>query len=388
MLAEKIDRSTSIELHEGFPDLLAELADREEGDRSFLRPAWFGEAAGRGGHTLVARRCDGSLIAAFPTIDAGLPAAGVRAVPGCYWPFRSVLIDPSADESELAEVLAEADVRSALAPAWRLGPIYRDDPSVMRLTRAAARAGWTVLVRSLAHTFVFELGALVAAGEWPRRSTRRRLSGYARQLERSGEVSYRLVAGADWRDDVLDLLADMEARSWVGLETDGSGAKFLSADQRGYWRGVLRDPALAASLSATILTVGQVPAAFSFDLRAGDTQFAIAGSYAEEFAHARAGKLVTYHQLQQAAAAGVQRVDLGAGDSGYKRELGAVAGSEIIDLLIVRNRSVAQVLQLSWGGECEVGRTIHRASAGKGRSLKRPLLAAGALAAAAVAAAE
>lgn len=382
-----------IEVRRGFPLLLDRLADRALGARAFLRSAWYrGDSGPNDGSTIVARRLDGSIIAAIPTVPIGPTLLGARTVPGSYWPFRSILIDRGTTQAELTEAFKHPLLRATLTPMWRVGPVYRDDPATVLLKRAAARAGWTVLTRSVGRTFVFDLSASEAEGGWPRKSTRRRLTGYEKQLGATGEVSYRHITGSDWDEAAFTALAAIEANSWVGKDTDGSGAKFLSDARRESWRRMVRDEKLADALSATILFVGDVPAAFSFDLQDGETQFSIASSYDDRFAAGRPGRIVTWRQLEWARGRGVTRVDLGAGDSGYKQDMGAVPGSEILDLLIVRSRSAAKVLKLKWGEESAIGRDafLPAADIGHAAMLTRiePWLAAGAIAAAALALSE
>lgn len=378
----------AVDLVDGYPAVLDDLAGRAIGERAFLRAAWYRAAAPDEGSTILATRGDGRALAAIPTAAFGPPLLGARAVPGSYWPFRSILIDAEATQDELAALFAAPQTRAALAPMWRVGPVYRSDPATAMLKRAAARAGWTVLTRTLGRTFLFDLAAMSADRAWPRKSTRRRLANYEKQLGQAGAVRFRFVTGDGWDEAVFDTLAAVEANSWVGKKTDGSGAKFLTEAQRGLWHRATRDPAIAGALSATILFAGDTPAAFSFDLRAGAMQYSIASSYDDRFAACRPGKIVTYRQLEWARARGVATVDLGAGDSGYKREMGAVAGSEIVDLLIVRSRSAAQLLRFKWGAESELGRDVFLATMderGGSRSLIEPLLAAGAIAAATLA---
>jgi CelD/BcsL family acetyltransferase involved in cellulose biosynthesis len=50
----------------------------------------------------------------------------------------------------------------------------------------------------------------------------------------------------------------------------------------------------------------------------------------------------------RSAERGVTRFDWGAGDSGYKRETGFEAGSEIVDVLFVRNAVLARLLRRRW----------------------------------------
>lgn len=349
------------ELIAGFPKILDRLSEESDPAFGFLRAAWYRAAARDNGHTLLARRADGSLLAALPSASIGPQIVGARSVPGSYWPFRGIVLSKYADPMELAAMLAGPEALRALAPAWRLGPVQADAGSTRLLCEGAAMAGWTVLQRSLGWTWTFALAEEVANG-WPRKSSRKRMAGYARKLAEAGEVTWSHVSGPDWSVDVLDQLGKVEAHSWVGQKTDGSGAKFLRPHQRAVWETVLGDPVLAAALSATILKVGGRDVAFSFDLTAGETQYAIASSYVSDVSDCRAGKLVTYHQLERAARQGVRLVDLGAGDSGYKREMGAVVGSELIDIMFVRSRAAGQVVGMPWGQEPEHLKALTMAS--------------------------
>ena len=383
----------TVGLHAGVPALADELAALTGPGHRFLRAAWYRLNPAGEIRTVTAMRADGTPLIAIPTVPLGPALVGARNVPGSYWPFRSVALNHGASDDELAGFFADQASISALGPAWRLGPIYADDPAAVRIKRAAATAGWTVLARKLGRTFLFDAAA---AGGWPRRSTRRRLANYERQLAQLGAVTVRHVQGVGWDRAVLDELAAIEAASWVGTGTDGTGAKFLTDAKRTGWMEVLADPVLAEALSATILSVGGKPAAFSFDLRSGTMQYGIASSYDARFAAFRPGKIVTAYQLDQARGAGVDTIDLGAGDSGYKREMGAVAGPEILDLLIVRNRPAASLLGLRWGAESEIAREAYLAAsklrdAGRDRGDRgriEALLALGALAAAALTFAE
>lgn len=339
-----------VDVRPGFPEAIDTLCAEADTSRSFLRAAWYRAAAQCKGKTLIARRADGAIVAAVPMTRIGPDLVGAKAVPGSYWPFRAVLLAADAQPQELVAMLAHPLAQTELAPIWRLGPVAADDPSTTLVSEAAAMAGWTVRRRSLGSSWIFHLAEEVASG-WPKKSTRKRLAAYERKLAERGSVSWKHISGTDWSGAVLDQLAAVEAESWVGQTTDGSGAKFLQPHQRGLWRDALADPVLASALSATLLEADGRAVAFSFDLRAGDTQYAIAGAYVTDLAEYRAGKLVTYRQLDIAAQQGVRRVDLGAGDSGYKREMGGRPGSELVDLLFVRNRAASPLFGLSWGPE-------------------------------------
>lgn len=332
----------------GFPRAIDRVADLAAPAHRFLRAAWFGGSGDTGAVTLVGERADGTPFAAIPTMPVGPAVAAARTVPGAYWPFRFFPLAADAAEPELTALLAGDGARAALGRVWRLGPVHRADPATKLLVKAGRKAGWTVLKRSLGTTFVQDLAAEAAAGRWPPKSRLRKVRAGERRLDAEGGHAVRFASGAHWTDDLLDRLGDIEARAWVGRSTDGNGAKFLTEEQRGQWRRVLRDPVLADMLSATVLEVAGRPVAFSFDLTAGPLRYALASSYDEDWKAFSPGHVVTHRMLAESLARGVSRIDWGAGDGGFKRELGAQAGSEIVDCLFVRSRPLAVVLRTRW----------------------------------------
>jgi hypothetical protein len=332
----------------GIVAAIDEACARSAPSHAFLRQAWFEAAAGGGCITALGRRPDGTLFAAIPLAPMGPRMLGMWMVPGCYWPFRSPAIATDATAEELGRMLREPAVASALGQAWRVGPVYADDPGARRLASAAKAAGWTMLKRSVGTTHLIDIPSLRSRGDWPRRSLVRKLRSHERQLAERGPVSLRFVRGEGWDGACLDALAEIEARSWVGQRTDGSGAKFLKPEQRAYWERVLEDPNIAAMLSAAILYVGVTPVAFSFDLNVGRLQYGIASSYDERFARGAPGKVIAFRHLEESEARGIEIVDWGCGDGGYKRESGAEPGPEIVDYLFVRSRPVAALLKAKW----------------------------------------
>ncbi|WP_051220884.1 GNAT family N-acetyltransferase [Erythrobacter cryptus] len=345
---------------EGFPPALDALAEHNLAGHGFLRAAWYRaslsacarpHSAQRGRSLLVQRagQCGSFPIAAIPTIGFGPALLGARRVAGAYWPLRAALIGRDCDPRELAAALALPAARRALGPIWRLGPARADCPATARLVAAAEAAGWQVLARPAGTCWVIDCAAARAEG-WPRASTAKRMARIERRLGRLGPVSWSRVRGAAWSAAALDELAAIEAASWIAARTDGSGAKFLHPHQRALWLEVLADPALAAMLCATILKVGGKPVAFSFDLIDGQVQYGIAGSYVQALARHEIGKLANHRALADAIAGGIDLMDLGAGDSGYKREIGARAGYELVDLLIVRPRLAARLIAPLWAG--------------------------------------
>jgi CelD/BcsL family acetyltransferase involved in cellulose biosynthesis len=341
------DDGLTLEMLSGCPAVIDAIALAAAPDRAFLRSAWFRAAGAE--RTLLVRRGSGEPLAAFPLAPAGPPQLGATATAGSYWPFRSIPHAADASPHDLTAMMGHSRTRAALGPLWRMGPFYADDPGSASLMRAAAASGWTMLTRRLGHTFSLHVAALQAAGPWPRPSTLKRIRNYERQLGQHGAVEFQQVSGAGWTAEAFDALAQVEENSWVAA-TDRSGAKFISAKHRAFWQDVAADPVLASMLSALIVRVADRPVAFCFDLNVGSLQYSIAGSYDAAFAKVKVGKIATYRNIAWALEQGITRFDWGAGDSGYKSEIGAVRGSEIVDCLFVRSPAVAALLRRKWEG--------------------------------------
>lgn len=343
------DRLT-VAVEEGFPAAIDALAAHNLAGHNFLRAAWYhgnGEQAGR---TLVIRRGGGeesAVIAAIPTIGFGPAIIGARRVAGPYWPFRAPLIAPDCSVIELAEALGDPAMRR-LGAVLRIGPTRADDPATARLIAAAQHAGWRVLSRPAGTSWVLDLAAMRAnppsGGSVPRK-----LRAGWRKLEEIGTPYWRDIRGAQWSAAALAAMGRVEADSWIARTTDGSGAKFLTAYQRAMWEHALSDPVIAERLSAMILMLDDRPIAFSFNLDDGPVRYAIGGSHVEELKHCGIGKNANYRSLDDAIAAGFATLDLGTGDSGYKRAMGAVPGYDLADVLLVRSRFAAPLLERIWG---------------------------------------
>lgn len=332
----------------GASSALDRVAAAAEAEHSFLRAAWFGAAGGASLATLVARRAGGEPIAAIPLVSRGKGFLRVQQVPGAYWPYRSFPVARDASDGEFAALLASPAAHAALGRAWRLGPVYSDDPTGARLADLGRAHGWTVLRRRLATCYVVDLKRLAADGPWPSAKTLRKNRWCERRLADMGELEFRTVSGAAWTPGVFDILAGIEAQSWVGARADARDTKFVRPESRRIWERAVEDPALAASLSCSLLHVGGVPAAFTFSLESGTKRCYIANSYSERFAASSPGRILLYRDFQQAAAAGIETIGWGAGDPGYKAEMGARPGPDIVDYLIVRGGVLAALARPFW----------------------------------------
>lgn len=319
---------------EGLPALIDAVADAAPASHRFLRQQWFAaavQAYGGTPRTLVATVGDIPVLA-LPIAPRAHRALGLASVPGCYWPFRSFPI---------MEGLPDAAIDAALGlladhvRALRIGPAYDGDPALALFVARARARGWGVVSRDVATSFLLDMAAARAEGTWPRNSTLKKNRFHEKHLASHGELTWRFVDPLAW-GEAFDAMAEVERRSWLADRTDGSDAKFTRWGHGEFFRKAAQDPAIARMFHAAILEVEGRPAAFSFDLDAGSLKYAIANSYDPAYAKHSPGKLLYYRNLLEALERGIERVDWGAGDSGYKRVIGAEEGPAIRDWVLLR----------------------------------------------------
>lgn len=324
------------------------LAEADEPRRAFLRGRWFAAGGDPTLEVVVARADHTRPLAAFPLVSRSIGPLSVKQVAGAYWPFRGVPTDRSASVKDIADALERREVRRALGSVWRMGPAVADDCAVARLRDAARLAGWRCLERPVGSLFCLDLVALRASGQWPSNKGKQKDRWRVRQLEKSGPVTITTYTGVNWTARDRDAIAVIEGASWVGQLETGGDTKFLDPQLRHYWERAATDPAIAAMICGHILWVGDTPAAFTFGLEAGDTRYCIANNFDKRFNKFSPGRVLLYHDFEDAADRGFARIDWGLGDGGYKGPMGAHEDARVVDLLFVRNRVLATLAGALW----------------------------------------
>lgn len=316
------------------------VADAAAPTHRFLRRQWFAAAVeAYGGHarTLVASVA-GVPAAALPLVRIGPAALRIASLPGCYWPFRSFPVAAGLADRAVIDALLRMLARDARA--LRIGPVYDGDASVAPLLACARAAGWGVISRKIADSFLLDMDVAREEGIWPRNSTLKKNRFHEKHLAAHGTLDWSFVDKARW-PEAFDAMAAIERKSWLDARTDGRDAKFTAQGHGAFFRAAARDPAIADMFHAALLRVDEAPAAFAFDIDAGALKYAIANSYDPAFAKHSPGKLLYYRNLVEALGRGIARVDWGAGDSGYKRVIGASEGPAIRDWLLLRPGATA-----------------------------------------------
>lgn len=312
--------------------------------QAFLTSSWFG-ATGQSYAIIGARRPDGTPIAAMPLTERSIGPFRINEIPGSYWPFRSFPLAENVSAAELAMMLSSNEMQQAMGRLFRFGPVYSNDPTASRLIPIAKANGWHVIQKTLATCYELDLAALYAAGPWPKGSTARKNRARERKLSADSELGYRFLIGSEIDAASMAAMAAVEANSWLATLNSGGDTKFLDPNSRAIWEKLMADPALSQSLFASLMTVGETPIAFSFGLEVENCRYYIANNYDDSFSKFGPGKLLLYKDFEFAAERGIGKISWGAGDAGYKTEMGAKPGPEIQDLLFVRGKALAMLLR-------------------------------------------
>ncbi len=326
------------------------LAEAGAQHRAFLRRRWFDAGVSPADETVVLRDPAGAPLGGFALAERRKGPFVLREVGGCYWPFRGVPLAADVRPENLAAALEAA--RGTLGPIWRLGPAEAGDAVLDTLKAAARLAGWTVLSRPLGQVYELDLAALTARGDWPSSKTQRKNRWRKRRLEEDdGPIRIEFFTGRDWTSEQRDAMAAIEAASWLGKLEGGGDTKFRDPDLRRYWEDLCDDPVLAGMLFGSVMWIGDVPAAFTFGVEAGDVRYYIANNFDERFTKFGPGRVLLYDDFARAAERGIARISWGLGDAGYKCEMGAQPGPAMVDLLFVRSEMLAKILRPWWERE-------------------------------------
>ncbi|MFT3976762.1 MAG: GNAT family N-acetyltransferase [Sphingomonas bacterium] len=340
----RLPRLLRAEVVDGLSTALDTVAERAAQTHRFLRYQWFAAAIrayGGRARTVIVHAEDAPELA-LPIVSTGPSWLRAAQVPGSYWPFRSF---PLADNAGAEVIEAALGELARQVNVLRIGPVYDDDPAAAALVTGARAHGWAVVERTAGQTHLLHLPEAAADG-WPRASSLRKNRAQERQLASQGAPEWRFLSAPDW-PEAFDALARIEHRSWIETRTDGSGAKFTETGHGAFWRALAEDRVLAGMMQGLLLTVGDRPAAFCFNLSSGATHYGIATSYDPAFARYSPGRLLLYRNLAAALERGTTILDWGMGDGGYKSMIGATPGPMIRDWLLLRPGLPARLAPLA-----------------------------------------
>jgi len=333
-------------------DAFDALAQVEHHDRSFLRGQWFLSGPHPANTFAIARAPSEKPLAGFALRPKliGPTALGLKVneVAGPYWPMRGVPIDSGASPKDLAQALKESSIAKTLGPAFRLGPVAKEHPSIHLLSEAAIQAGWSILTKQAGQHFAVDLATLTASGKWPSPRGQRKRRWHVRNLEKIAPVRIEYFTGEDWTSATRDAMAKIEAHSWLGTLDGGGDTKFRDPALRATWEDAAKDPVLAKMIRGSLFWVGEDPVAFTYGLDCGTSRLLIANNFDMRYKKESPGKILIYDDFTSAAERGMEWMDLGLGDAGYKSDMGAQEIGSFVDLMFVQSPWLARVIRPLW----------------------------------------
>jgi CelD/BcsL family acetyltransferase involved in cellulose biosynthesis len=186
------------------------------------------------------------------------------------------------------------------------------------------------------------------AGNWPSTRGQKKRRWHVRNMEKIAPVRTEYFTGTDWTPATRAAMARIEVNSWLGDLEDGGDTKFRDPALRATWEDAARDPVLAAMMRGSILWVGEDPVAFTFGLDCGASRLLIANNFDLEYGKESPGKVLINDDFLKAAERGIEWMDLGLGDAGYKSDMGAEEAGVFVDLIFVKHPLMARTLRPLW----------------------------------------
>ena len=315
-------------------------------DSRFVTAAWIRAWAqsllpDRGWHLPLqfwtVRDGDARLRAILPIAVQRKFGIAVAALGGLYWPFRSIVM-PDDAVNDAACALAGALTQSARMLVMRCGPVPERCAGTSALMSSLERRGWRIRCAPLGYTFASELPASWSAFEQqPGGRLAKRTAYYERRIGRDGALEIRMFGGAaeaSWPDALRDIAA-IERNSWQ--HRAGGVPRFAGARLQAFWTAILADARCARAARAWLMYFDGEPASFCFCLDSGETRYVIANNYAERVRGYSTGSILYRHVFRDAIeSAGIRRIDIGLGDSGYKSRWGARPALRLLDWVAFR----------------------------------------------------
>lgn len=349
------------------------VADQGPNDRRFLRPAWFQAwDIAYGDDRNWYRPVHYITVAGLSDSYCVLPLAEQRAGPfqfaslcGTFLPFRAIPYcgDPSQVAAEMATFLGELEWGVGV----RFGPTPDRDPLLQAVTSELTRMGWRMIRNEIGAEFILENpgdGEKYSAALSNNR--RRNCERYWRKLCEKGPSEIHHFHGcplSKWIQVFQDVRI-VEAASWVAKSGE---PRFIGQKNEQFWETLVGDPWFRESFNVWLIYHDGEPVSFNVALDAGGTRYEIANSFDERVAKYSTGTIINMKLIQNAFSRGIQRINSGLGDSGYKANWGAKAASTLVDMYAFSPR---------WTGSLAYLAAQLKSSATFGRHRNSHLLAA------------
>ena len=324
--AWRIEVLNSWEEAAGLRDEWNDLASAAAVDNPFIRHGWFtfwfpAFAPAKGIRILLLRQADGRLRAILPgyveTRRVGrLPLRCFCYAANGYSPYGGI-IARLGDQEAIGRVVLAAITELLPTPHLLILPAVLADSDTAVVIK---NDGLGKLGRRIEHTEAVPFFSMPSG--WSdylsgrSNNTRKRLKKCLSRSNKCGRLAFEEFTSAEGSVELIDRVRRLDDRTWQGQQ--GTGL-FSTPENARFYNELLsfRYPDLA--LQVYLATIDGRDAAYSITMAAGNTLHGLKMGYDPDFADCSLGVLTMQHVGECAAAAGIKKVDLGAGLNEDKR---------------------------------------------------------------------
>ena len=295
----------------------------------------------------------------FPCVVRSRGGIQVLSMAGYYYPFRTFLCHPDVRDTA-TERFMEAVHDDSSAAIVLLGPLQTDDDVSAPLVSSFQRKNWKICeVSAGAQQLVKLPGTVEEFRASLSRSLRKNHDRRKRSLESIGQfdISYYNSCSSELWDQAIDQCAQVESRCW--LADDGKTRVY---GQEEFWKGYAAREDGSRRLSVWVVSLDSKPIAYSLAVDSGASRYSISGQYDEAYKKHGVGIIAVMRMFEQGIETGKTVVNMGDGESEYKRRWGAQHGTELQSFYTFRPNIIVRLahrgsLTVNWLRQNSV---IHR----------------------------
>jgi hypothetical protein len=271
----------------------------------------------------------------FPCVLRHRAGIQVLSMAGYYYPFRTFLCPPDVKDAAINGFVDAIHDESKVAVVL-VGPLQTDDPVCDALQNAFRRRRWRLCGVDAGAQQVVQLPDSVEAFRASlSRNLRKNHDRRLRSLESAGEfeISYYNDCSADRWEHAISACAEVESRSWLALDDDG---KTRVHGRESFWNSYAAHKDGSQRLSIWVVSLDGQPIAYSLAIDSGQCRYSISGQYDEAYKKHGVGIIADMSMFVQSIESGKTVVNMGDGESDYKRRWGAEPGVDLQSLYIFR----------------------------------------------------
>lgn len=258
----------------------------------------------------------------FPCVKRSRFGIQVLSMAGYYYPFRTFLCHPDVKEAAI-DSFADTVHSQTNTTILLAGPLEAGDQINAPLQASFLNRKWRICEVDAGAQQVVNLPATVEVFRASLgRSLRKNHDKRKRALQAMGqfEISYFNNCTTEEWEQVIDRCATIEAQSW--LATDDSG-KTRVHGRESFWKSYAAHNDGSKRLSVWVVTLDSTPIAYSLAIDSGSCRYSISGQYDEAYKKHGVGIIADMSMFEQAVESGKRVVNMGDGESEYKRRWGA-----------------------------------------------------------------